>query len=187
VEFVDFLFENEIAIGVVGLALSVLVGFVGLRVGQLKAVYAAVGLGLLTAILCGLSVWIETDREQIRRTMNEIANALRENDHPKVISFFHPNATMGLQQVQGELPQYEFLDARVTRVRQIAINNTTQPPTAVSEFLAAIEVKLKNPSLYNGPRDARRFLKVYWMKKDDRWLVRDYEHFEPMRAFTDQE
>lgn len=181
----DFLFENEIAIGLVGLALSALLIFVGLRLAESRIWLAGFAALALTVLLVLIAFWIETDRQQIRRTMNEIAVALRENDHQRVVSYFHPNATEGIQHVETELPQYTFRSARVTRVVDITINSSTQPPTAVSEFIGAVTVTMNRNNLFDGPANARRFIKVYWMKKDDSWLVRDYEHFDVMQAFTE--
>jgi len=181
----DFLLESEIVVGLVGLLISAMLIYVGLRLAQSRVWLAGVAALALTLILVAVGFWVETDREQIRRSMNEIAIALRDNNHERVFSYFHPNATAGILQVKTELPQYTFKSARVTRVIDVSVNSSTQPPTAVSEFIASVKVMLNNPSLYDGPRDARRFIKVYWMKKNDRWLVRDYEHFDVMQAFRE--
>lgn len=182
-----WLYENPLGIAIVGLIASALIAYAGLHVGETKPLFAAGGVLILTGLLSGLSIWVETDKEQIQRTIYEIATALRNNDHSSVFSYIHPNSMEGLQQAKAELPRYTFHDARVTSLRKVEVNLLTRPPTAASEMLVAIEISSQRPDMFGGQSDVRRLVKVYWMKKDDLWLVRDYEHSDFMDAFTNSQ
>jgi hypothetical protein len=182
----NFIFENEIVIGLMGLTFASLLIYAGLRLAESRVWISGIAAVAVTLFLVALSVWVETDNESLRRTMGEVATALRENDREKVFSYFHPNATEGIQHVRGELPLYKFKNARITRIVDISVNPTTQPATATSEFVAAVRVSHTNPNQYDGSYDVRRLVKVYWMKNEDSWLIRDYEHFDVMQAFTDR-
>ena len=82
-------------------------------------------------------------------------------------------------QWKQELPNYQFEEARVTTVKEISVNLETTPPTAIAEFNVAVSIS------NNGARiPVRRFVKVYFMKKDGKWMVRDYEHFDAAAGFS---
>lgn len=173
----QFVLENAMLIGVVGLLITGMVGYTALQIGQSKLFYAALAILSGTFALVLTSIWIETDREQIRRSMNEIAEALHQNDHPKVFSFLHPNASEGIQRAKAEVPSYTFHRAKVMDVREILINNRTNPPTAISDFVASFSVSSAGSrQVYDADVNVLRSIKIYWMKSGDRWLIRDYQH-----------
>lgn len=180
----SWLYENPLGIAIAGLIISALIAYAGLHQGETKPLFAAVGLLILTGLLSGLSVWVETDKEQIQRTIYEVAAALRNNDHSLAISYIHPNSAEGIKQATSELPRYTFHDAKVTSLRKVEVNLYTRPPTALSEMLVAVEISSQRPDMFGGKADVRRLVKIYWMRKADRWLIRDYEHSDFMDAFT---
>lgn len=180
----NLILENAVLIGVLGGAITGLIAFAGYQLSQMRLLTGAAACGALTVALVALSVAIETDREQIRRTMQEIAETIQENDHEGLFSFFHPNASAGVQHAKSEVPGYKFLQASVSSIRDIIVNSQTRPPTAITEFIAAFKVSSDDPQAYGAEVNARRFVKVYWMKLDERWLVQDYEHAEFMQGFT---
>jgi hypothetical protein len=51
-------------------------------------------------------------------------------------------------------------------------------------MLVAVEISSQRLDMFVGKADVRRLVKVFWMKKEDRWLIRDYEHSDFMDAFT---
>lgn len=180
----NLILENAVLVGIVGGVITGLVAFSGYQLSQMRLLIAAAVCCVLTIALVALSIAIETDREQIRRTMHEIAQAVQENDHERLVSFFHPNASAGVQHARTEVPRYRFQQASVTSIRDMIVNSRTRPPTAITEFIAAFKVSSDNPQTYGAEVNARRFVKVYWMKQNDRWLVQDYEHAEFMQGFT---
>ena len=178
--------ENSLLVGSLGAVFTGLIAFAGFRLNELRLLVGAAALFAVTIALVALSWWIETDREQIRRTMHEIARAVQENQHEKLFSYFHPNASLGVQHAESEVPRYTFHQASVTSIRDMTLNPRTNPPTAITEFIAAFKVSSDKPQAYGAEVNSRRFVKVYWMKHNDRWLVHDYEHSDFMQGFTNR-
>ncbi len=178
----SFFFESPFLLGIVGGFLSAVAIVVWTQLpdakGQRIALSSALLFSAMTIGLVLLSMWIETDQEKIESTLHRVAAALESNDHPLVYSYIHPNATEGIQHAKGELPRYKFNDARVTRIKEIQVVPDSVPPTAIAEFNVVVNVDIGN----NNGR-AARFVRVYFMQRDDCWLIRDYEHFEPTAGF----
>lgn len=182
----QFLFENAVLVGVVGAVLTGLTAFAGGRLSDRRLLLGSAALLMVTILLVAISIAIETDREQLKRTMREIASAVEQNQHEKVFSYFHPNASLGVQHAKSEVPRYRFHQASVTSVRSMTLNPRTNPPSAITEFIAAFKVSSDRPDAYGADFNSRRFVKVYWMKHQDRWLVHDYEHSDFMQGFTNR-
>lgn len=180
----DLFLENPIAIGLIGLAISSSAIFAWTQFPQPGkqrwSLYVAISVLAATVLLVILSLSIETDKEKIRETLDNIAAALEKNDLEKVFKYIHPNAQGGLQRAKAELPSITFLDARITRIKSIEISHKSTPPTAIAEFNAVVDV---NVPLFKGR--VARFVRAYFMQRDDQWLVRDYEHFDPTVGFRD--
>lgn len=172
---VEFLFENPTWIGLLGLMATIAAGVVWLQTGARLAAIGAGSLALISLVLVITSLRVETPREQIRRTIYEVAEALSQNDVPKVISYIHPGALPAVVKAKGELPNYQFTEARVNRLRSIEVDQRPNPPVAIAEFNVAIEIATEGQKI-----PIRRLVKVYFGLSAGRWLVRDYEHFDPL-------
>ena len=176
----EYLLESPFSIGIVGGSCAVLAGFLWTQTGNKAAAVTAAMLALLTLGLVALSVTVETDRERITRMLNEVASALQRNDRSFVLSNIHPKAAATVQRAKTELPRYNFSEARVTRIKSITIDTTSQPETAIAEFNVIVALTFDG---YSGK--VPRFIKLYLAKHEGRWLVRDYEHAEPTAGFRE--
>jgi hypothetical protein len=174
----DILLEHPVTVGLTGATACAVAVFAWLQSAQKAALYTFIGLAALTIILVFISLQVVTDRERIESILYEVATAIEANDHEKVYSFIHPNAVDGNEQVRAELPRYKFKEAKVTSIKSIVVNST-KPPTAIAEFTVVVNGEFQG---YAGK--AGRFLRVYFMKRDERWLVHAYEHFDIQAAFT---
>lgn len=173
-----YLLENPVVIGIFGLVIASAAAVVWTQTGKSAGLYVA-GLAVaITLLLIMLSVQIETDRERIQSTIDEVAEALSKNDYERVYSFIHPGATAAVTRAKAELPNYKFSEARVTRMKSIVVNRNSPPPTAIAEFNVAVTLEFQGQRI-----PVRRFVKAYFMLDGERWLVNDYEHFEPTAAF----
>jgi hypothetical protein len=175
----DFLLENPVVIGLAGLLLAIAAGVVWIQTGSRAAAVVAAATALVTVVLVYVSLRTETDREQIQRTIDEVAEALADNDFPRVYSYIHSGAVPAVQRARTELPNYQFLDARLTRLRSIVVDRRSNPPTAIAEFNVALELAAQGQKI-----PIRRLVKVYFGLENERWLVRDYEHFEPLAGIS---
>ena len=178
----QLLFENAWMLAAFGLTASLVAGFLWLQTAHSAGFYTAAVCLAITVLLTLVSLQVETDRERIRKVLSDVAEKLRENDHPAVLRFIHPNAVDGLQRAKSELYRFTFREARITRVKSIEVNDRTPPPTAIAEFNVIVRVERDGYAV--GGR-IPRFVRVYFMQRDDRWLIQDYEHFEPSQGFRD--
>jgi uncharacterized protein YchJ len=170
----QMLLESPLTVVLVGMFLAGIAGFVWTQQGSKWLLGTAIGLVALTAVLTLCSLWIETDRETLTQSLHDVASALQRNDRQYVIARIHPKATEAVQRAKTELQNYNFTEARVTRIKSIAIDDAS----AVAEFNVVVNLKEIG-------RKIPRFVKVYFMKNDGRWLVRDYEHQDPTAGFRD--
>ena len=174
----EILFEHPVIVGAIG-ALTVAVAiFLWIQTAKSAALWTASGLLLATILAVWLSVSITTDRERLTQVLYDCASALQENDIDGVCSFIHPNAASGVQHARSELPRYEFSAARVTRIKDISVNDDTTPRTAIAQFNVYVEVNAMGQKF-----KVPRFVKVYFMLHNDEWRVHEYEHFDPQEGF----
>ena len=169
----QFLFENPLWISVCGLFVALVAGILWTQTGARVAWLAAIAAIVLTVILVAVAVRVETDREKIHRTINEVAEAVEANDLKRVTSFIYPNATEGMARAKQELPQYTFREARMTRLKSILVNRGSSPATAIAEFHVIVDLSMDGQNVR-----VPRFVKAYFVESQGRWLVRDYEHFD---------
>lgn len=170
----ELLYEHPLMIGLGGAAATGLAIFLWVQTGRKEGLIAGLVCLILTVGLVLISWNVVTDRERITLLLDEVAAALQINDHEKVFSYIHPNAVEGVQRARGELPRYLFTEARVTRVREINVNRQTTPPTANAEFMVVVNVGFQGMQ-----QKLPRLVRVYFMLRDERWMVRDYEHASP--------
>lgn len=178
----EFLFESPVLLGVVGLTLAGIAAFIWTQAREAAArkaaFYSMLCLIVMTIVMTLVNIQVKTDQEQIRSMLHMIGAALEKNDLATVFAYIHPNATETSDRARAELPRYRFSDARVTRIKRVEINPSTVPRTAIAEFNVVAEFSVHDTKLRGG-----RFVRVYLMEKDNRWLARDYEHFEPTAGF----
>ena len=176
------LLENPLVPLIVGLCVAAIAIVIWTQVDQRQiqrfSIATAIVTLLVTVLLVVISLQVETDREEIESTLHRVADALQRNDFETVYTYIHPNAAEGLQHAKAELPRFKFSDARVTRIKDIIVNYDTQPKTAIAEFNVVVDISFEQ---YSGR--APRFVRAYFMERDGRWLVRDYEHFEASAGF----
>ena len=174
----EILLEQPLTVGITGGALAALALVVWYQTRQKPILYAALGLVVLTIAAVSLSLQIETDRERIRSILTQTANNLETGDYEAVYAAIHPNAAENLLRAKRMLPTLKFEDARITTVKDISINHTTKPATAVAQFNIAAKI-----AAFGRVTQVRQFVKAYFMERDGKWLVRDIEYFEPTAGF----
>ncbi len=176
----EFLAESPLTVGIAGLCSAVLAGFLWTQSGSKAAGGAAIAIVLATLGLVLYGVQVETDEERIRNMLHEVADGLERNDHAFVISHIHPDARVTVQRAKSELPRYKFTEARVTRIKSVTIESNNKPESAVVEFNVIVDLSFEG---FKGK--VPRFVKIYLFKHQNRWLVHDYEHFEPTAGFRE--
>ncbi|GAB5405805.1 MAG: hypothetical protein Aurels2KO_40360 [Aureliella sp.] len=174
----SILFESPVWLGMVGFACAAVAGYFWSQTGSKPALISAIVLAVLTIVGVMVNLAVDTDRETISKLLDEAALKLKANDHDAVLDYLHPAAGGAVQRAKAEIARFEFSDARVTRIKDITVNWENSPPTALAEFNAVVKVSTQG---FSG--NAARFVKLYFHRKDDRWLVVDYEHASPTEGF----
>lgn len=174
----SFFLESPIWLGMTGGVIVAIAAYVWSQTGAKSALFAAAGLLVLTILLVMINIQVDTERESVTKLLHEIAAHVEANEYEKVFSFMHEAAGSAVSRARSELENIEFTDARVTRIKDITVNNSTTPPTAIAEFNAVAKLSTRG---FAGT--VPRFLKVYFRRVDDRWLIYDYEHDAPQAGF----
>ncbi len=175
-----FFFENPLWLGVCGALVTIVAAVLWMQSGARSAAVIALVAIVSTVLLVLVSLRVETDREKVVQTINQVADAVESNDLQRVLTYIAPSGAQGLRRARHELPQFTFREARMTRLKSVMVNRNNTPPTALAEFSVIVDVAA------NG-QEARlpRFVKAYFVEVGGRWLVRDYEHFDAAAAFRD--
>lgn len=177
----ELLFESPFTIGITGLAFVLIALITWINGGFKWALYVAIGLAVLTAILVVINITVKTDRELITAELHDVAEAVQHNDLAKVLTYIHPSAVEGVLRVKAELPHYRFSEVRITGIKSVQVNRRSQPPSAIAEFNVAVSLR-GNGSQASG---IRRFVRCFFLQREGRWLVNDYQHFDVSAGFRE--
>lgn len=174
------MFENPVWIIVGGGFLVAGGAYFWIQSGKKYALYITAAIAVITVLLLLINIQVETPREKIKSTLNELAAALKNNQFETIFGHIHPNAQPSVISAKTEVQKYEFSDARITRIKDISVNTDSNPPTAVAQFNATVHAQFQT---FNGR--VPRFVKLYFMKRDGRWLITDFEHFDATKGFRE--
>lgn len=179
----ELFFESPITLGLTGSLFTIMALVVWIKGGFGAALYSAIGLALGTIALVLLSLWTQTEREAIEMVLNDVASAVERNDLQAVLEHIHPGAVGGIHRAKVEFPSYHFSEARITGIKSVEVQGNSQPPSAIAEFYVAVSIASNNAQA-NG---IRRFVRAYFVKRDGKWLVHDYQHFDPGQGMRSSE
>ena len=167
--------EQPILTSIVLALLGITLLFIWTR-GVPKAVAVVGGICLLLIPLEFLVAgYVETEPEQIRSMIRQVAERVEENDFQAVYDVIDPQRPEVIARAKAELPNYEFSRAKVGSFRRLVILPGTDPPEAVVDLTASVTVSLSRGGI-NDQIVARR---VYFKlkKSPSGWKVTDYAHF----------
>ncbi len=119
-----------------------------------------------------------TDREQIEALIYETADAVKNNDHDRVLRLIADPATRA--QAQTELGTYVFDDARVTKIREIELIEGTFPQEADVDLNVRFVVSQRTGGM-QGVNGARR-LQLRLQNGSEGWEIIEYTHSPPVGA-----
>ncbi|MEM6691077.1 MAG: hypothetical protein AAF664_16735 [Planctomycetota bacterium] len=151
-------------------ASGLLSGFVWLQTGRkLLLLVAAVAMLLIP----GAFFWadsVETDREALTRVIHDAAAAVEQNDADRASSYVADESLAN--RVRQEMARFTFEVAKVGGIRSMEIIPESIPPSAQVTVSARIRVSGRNFKDVN----AARLLDLSFQKRDDRWVVTEYDH-----------
>jgi hypothetical protein len=171
-------FESPIWLVLCGGFVVAVASYFWTQTGNRTAAYTAVAALAMTVILTIVNVQVETTREAVARLLDEVAEELAANDLDAVYSHIHPDAASLEQRARAELQNFKFYQAKVTRIKEITVSDSSVPAKVVAEFNAFVEVETQGQKV-----GVPRFVKVFFSEKDGQWLVTDYEHYDASQGF----
>jgi hypothetical protein len=143
-----------------------------------KKELAAIGLTLAALIPVAWVIaanWV-TDRERIEVLIYETADAIKNNDHERALNLIADTSIR--DRARGELGNFVFDEARVTKIREIKLVDGTFPQEADVDLYVKIVVSQRTGGLQD--QNVPRRLMLRLQKEGDGWVITDYDHMSPV-------
>lgn len=170
----DFLFESPLTIGLVGGVIAIAAFYAWIQTGLKPIFYASIAVVLITLLLVAIGIFVDTDREVLRRFVYETARELEANESQKVVAKIHPQASNELQEIRLRLPEIRFNAARIKGIHQIDIKRHRTGVIATITMNVYVEVE------YGDRRGkAPRAAKLTLEQTDGRWMIVDFQQDDP--------
>lgn len=178
--FPMWIMEQPVAIALGGLI--VVVALLGglLETGRRSLLYAAVVAGLLTVTLLVVERQVVTPREEVRATLQRIANLLEEDDIPAVMQHLSTSRSELREKVRYGLRRFQVLEAQIKR--NLTIDVATHHGMEVAEARFNATARLRGRRGMVDERPYPRFVVVNLRKEEGQWRVRAYEDHDPRKG-----
>jgi hypothetical protein len=166
------LVENPVLVGVIGGLLATLALVVFLARRNLPSLVALVGAVALTLLGLVIERMVETEREQVERSVREVLAAVEANDLARVFNAIDPAATRVRNDASALMPLIKVEKARSLSAVEAIVESAANPTTAMSRFRAF----LQGIHTRSGMQVAyfNQQVDIHWVKRGDRWLIEDY-------------
>jgi hypothetical protein len=183
----SWLYENQIVIAAIGIIAMLALGAAWSSTGRKEWLY---GLGVaFVLVVVGLIVEhvVVTDSEAIRATLAQIARDVQRNDRAAVLRHISSGNPELKRKAEGELPNYQFSECRITRIHQIEIDPKAKPRTATVEFNVIATGTFRQAG-FEVTDTVPRWVRLTMVREaDGRWTVSDYEHDSPERMILNRQ
>ena len=126
---------------------------------------------LVTAALLVAEHVIETPREAVERTLNELAAAIEADDVSGVLAFVAPTAKQVRTDAEALMPLVVVEKARIIGTPEIMIDESAQPPTATVKCQGLVDVTIKQNGM-KGPYMDR--VTIQFVESGERWMIESY-------------
>jgi hypothetical protein len=171
---IDYLLESPWQIGLLGAILTAVAIYGWLQSGDKRALWSSVAIAVVSIALVLISVFIDTDREIIRRFVFETAHELEQNQTEKVIAKIHPLANEGLLNARARLPSIRFLTAKVKTIHGIEVTSHRTGRSATVRMNVYVDAE------YDGRQGrAPRWVQLVLEESEGRWMIVSFEQHEP--------
>ena len=176
-----WLYERPELIVVVGVLLILGLGIGWSTTGRKELAIAAGFALLLVIVALVVERLVVTDGESLRRTLQEIAKDVADNDHRALLRHLSDTAPALKQRAEKELPNYRFTSCRVSKVHNITVDSKAEPKTADVEFNVVFSGNFRYEG-FEGDYNGARWIRLQFVQdKDGKWKVENYEHADPQR------
>jgi hypothetical protein len=168
---VNYVAENAVPIWAGGAVLATMALVVYC---QSRANAALVALLIIAALTGGLLVFewaMETPREAVERTLDEIAAAIEANDLPVLLTYIAPTAPKVRTDAETLMPLVIVKSASVPGTPKITIDEAAKPHTATAKCQGVIKLIVKQNRVEAPYMDR---VTIEFVQDGERWLIRDY-------------
>jgi hypothetical protein len=173
-----FLLEQPLLILLGGLLIVSILIAVGLQTGSSRLLVAGIAVAAVTAGLLVVERAIETEREQVERTLREIAASVQRGNLDELLSYAHSSAIDVRRQAESEFHHFQIEEVRITQFWETEVETEPAPERAVASF----NVSVKGGQVAGegiGVGRVWRHVIVTLEKEQGQWKVVSYEHNEP--------
>ena len=169
----DIIFESSLKIVVFGLFLAIPFFLMAHHFRNRYLWITAFCISGLT--LAGVIVerLVETPREQVARTLSELAQVVENNDNEKLVQFISNSKPDTQSRAVYEMQNYDFAICQTIMIHDIKID-PDNPDLASADFMVRFQLGI-NGNAAGGFRDV-----VLTFKKEGKdWRIVEYAHFNP--------
>ena len=140
---------------------------------------------IITLLLVGLSLAVETEEERIARIIHDAADAIEGGNYDALASYIHPRKE-GLRRIMRyQLRRYRIHSVSVKSNLRVKIERDSRPQRAIATFNVVVEGS--DPDAMGGTRNVPRYVVLYFEKVGDDWKAVDLQHFEPTASMRTEE
>ena len=170
------LYESPFLALATGIPTCVILIAIWLQTGVHKLLIAAGAVAALTLGLVFLESAVKTPRERIYETIFAIADAVEREDFDTAIGYVMPDAEIVRSQALNELKKYEIGSISVKSNLLVLLDQTNDPPTAVTGFNVVVKGSAQHLGITN--QSVPRYLEVTFQyhRGNDAWYVTSYGH-----------
>ncbi|QGJ69441.1 Hypothetical protein PBC10988_11230 [Planctomycetales bacterium 10988] len=172
-----WLFEDVSYVTIFGILLIGILGIVYVQTFQRIYAWGMAGVVLTLCLLVFVEQWVITDKEAIETTIYEMQAALEANDFQGLLNHIDPEAEPIRRQAQLALSSIT-IERVALRDIVIAIDRSSEVPTAEAEFVATIRMQPRAPFPNQG-FVRLRFLLLFHNEAEQDWKMLDYFYGEP--------
>jgi len=167
----NVLADNAIVIWLGGAVLFAMAGIAYWQLRTFAALLAMLAVVFLTGALLVVEHVIETPREAVERTLNELVDAIEANDLPGVLSHIAPTANDVRADAEALMPLVVVKKANIVDTPKITVDAEAQPPTATVKCQGFVELTIRQNGMHGAYLD---HVTIDFIAEGDRWLIDRY-------------
>ncbi|MBN2579813.1 MAG: hypothetical protein JXB10_12570 [Pirellulales bacterium] len=170
--------ENSMWMIFLGIAVEAVLGAILFRTGRGSLLWAMIGAAVLVAAGVTAEKLIVTEKEEVERTLDDIAAALEDNDQQRVLTYISPADKRSRSEASWAMGRCEIRGTSVLQL-SVTVNKLTSPHTAEARFRGIIQYRDRKGEIPYSSYSS--IFNVSFRKEDGRWIVTGYETSQPVR------
>lgn len=180
----ETILEQPWGVAIVGglMSLVLLIGWI--KTGQNEAMYAGLGLAVLTAVLFAVGWSIETENESLRKMLFATADDLENNRYEAVLATIYdrPGDEVITARSMLESKKYLFTAARIKKIHSIVFEGPQETRRAVVRMNVFVE-----GTFHSYQVAVPRYVELTLYRVGKEWKVFDFTHQDAFEGFKVKE